>query len=419
VFTPRVCPQWRGYGDIFVEKIYRLVAEAWLKSFMMCIVIAGAVSATVALILWFTPVSGVWYAVGTLLGLTAVLMPLFYFLRYRPDDMAIARRLDRMGLDERMITMTEFGTLSDEDNAMLANQRADAIKALDDSVSAGKKLTIAISGLAVIPVVAALALSGGMITVNALSDAEVIPGGNRVIGSIFTPEDEKFYTLNYRVVGLVLNSDGYVTEICEDEGGFIDGDEEQLVVQGGSAMPVFAEAEDDWLFSCWGTIDVTKEDPNDRYHLNADEKDPYREDLNIIADGANSFITEDGETIITYVAYYVYVPDSDGDSSGSDGENDPNEDQDAPQDAPGDGDDSQGGDDNNSSSGDNSNPDADDGDDGGGNYSSDKDNIIDGTQDYREVYEQYLKEALEIINNGGELPEFYKKIIEDYFGTIV
>lgn len=381
-----------GKNKLFDKYRKKLIVEAVLRSLMMSAIIAFSVSAVLALALWLAPVGGTWYAVGTLLFLLVALTPMFYFFKYRPNDRDIARRLDRLGLEERMITMTEFGE-SGNDSYIVKRQKADAESALKTKLS----MPLALPLLAIIPLALTFVFSGSMITVNALAESGVIDDGNKIISGITTPDNEKFCSVVYKVVGTI---DGQT--LVEDEGGMIDGVDDQLVVIGGSATPVVAVADDDWVFVCWD--------------LDESQTDPYRCDADVTVDSTNTEINEDGYIVITHTAYFVMIPDGDPDSSDGD-PSDSNEDEnDAPSDAPNDSNDqSEGG----SSSENGSSGDPQDDDSAGGSNDTDKDMVIDGQQDYHARAEEYLQEALRIMAEGGEIPEAYKKIIKDYYGIIL
>ena len=44
--------------------------------------------------------------------------------------------------------------------------------------------------------------------------------------------------------------------------------------------------------------------------------------------------------------------------------------------------------------------------------------VIDGNTYYRDVYEKYLKEALDLLNKGKEIPEWLRLLVEEYFNVI-
>ena len=56
--------------------------------------------------------------------------------------------------------------------------------------------------------------------------------------------------------------------------------------------------------------------------------------------------------------------------------------------------------------------------DGAGGGWTEGNQVIDGKTDYRDVYDTYYDQAMEIIRNGGELPDYLKDFIEKYYGSI-
>lgn len=370
----------------------KLVAEGLIKSFMVAMSVAFGVGAIIAFAFWFTPYSGTWYAVGAMIVIAAALTPTFYFCKYRPTDADIARRLDRLGLEERFITMNELqGDTSD----LAKLQANDALQKLHSSSVAGS-LRIAISWLLFIPLAISFAFGGTAVTVGALADAGVIRSGNEVIENIFSPDDEQYYAIRYTVLGMDLQTG----ETYEEEGGFIDGNADQIVPIGGDATPVIAVADDDWIFLCWD--------------LNEAMTDPYRCDTQIVATGDNAVTDEAGNITVTYTAYFVVLPEGGGDGDGQQGDDEqPPSEGDQPQDAPSDGNEQE----TPPSPGD-SEPGEDGGNEGGGDYDKQKDQIIDGKTDYRSVYDDYCEQLMEMLESD-EIPEKYKKIIKDYLGIIV
>ena len=189
-------------------------------------------------------------------------------------------------------------------------------------------------------------------------------------------------------------------------GGDIEGEPEQPVLAGGDASPVVAVAEDGWVFVKWSD----------------GIEDPARTDLNI---------TED----LTVTAIFEEIGEG-GDGSGDDDSTSSDEgdhDKDAPD-----------GNDQDSSSIGGSNGDGGEGDgsgnkgdgsgtgdggqqgdgkgngrgDGAGGGASDSSSFKDGKTDYRDVYDIYYDQAMEILRNGGELPDYLKEFIEKYYGSI-
>ena len=378
-------------NPLFKKYQRKLIIEAVIKSLMIAADIAFGAAAVIAFSFWFSSVNGTWYAVGAMLVLLVGLTPVFYFLKYRPTDADIARRLDRLGLEERMITMTEL----EGDSSYLARRQADDAATTLNSGAVKGALAIAISGLMAIPLAATAVLGGGMVTVGFLSEANIIRSGNEVLEGIFNPEDEQYYTVRYITIGVTGN--GLLDMQFEEGVGMIEGNEEQIVAYGGGATPVLAVGDEEWTFMYWSD-QLT---------------DPYREDIEIVADGNNSELDEQGNVIVTYYAYFMQVdPDSGEDGDPQEGDGDPQE-GDNPSDAPPEGDQEPDQQENGSQAG------GDGGEEGGGSYDTNKDKIIDGDRDYHEAYDKYYEEAMEMLENGEDVPDYIKEIVKDYFGIII
>ena len=89
------------------EKYYRRIAgEGILRSFLISLAAGSVVLALIEFLSWifgFKP--GLWIGILAFAAVIAALTPLIYFKKYRPTAKAIARRVDALGLEERMITM--------------------------------------------------------------------------------------------------------------------------------------------------------------------------------------------------------------------------------------------------------------------------------------------------------------------------
>ena len=94
--------------QLFERHRKRLEKEAWLKSVLLSLVIGFAAMLATAVLTWVFEKNGLWFSLSALVVVTGGLTPLFYFKRFRPDGRQIARRIDRLGLEERVITMTEL-----------------------------------------------------------------------------------------------------------------------------------------------------------------------------------------------------------------------------------------------------------------------------------------------------------------------
>ena len=376
------------YKDEMMKK-YRakLVREGIVSSLAFGLMFGAAADFLAALVAWIFAFSGVWLPLcvgGAVFAVSAVLL---YLLKFRPTERTVALRMDRMGLEERTVTMLE---LSGEDSYIAKRQREDAREKAAAVTPAQVKANFPLYALrrgATVLLAVAVFCGAGMTTVMALTGAGVIPSPD------ILPSDDaadRYFNVSYLVEG----------------GGDIEGEPEQPVLAGGDASPVVAVAEDGWVFVKWSD----------------GIEDPARTDLNV---------TED----LTVTAIFEEIGEG-GDGSGDDDSTSSDEgdhDKDAPD-----------GNDQDSSSIGGSNGDGGEGDgsgnkgdgsgtgdggqqgdgkgngrgDGAGGGASDSSSFKDGKTDYRDVYDIYYDQAMEILRNGGELPDYLKEFIEKYYGSI-
>ena len=271
-------------NGIFDKHRPKLLWEAILLSAFRGMTVGFIASFIVALITWFSPVEGLWIALGVFCGVSIIASFVFYFARYRLTEVKNARRLDRLGLHERLITMVEYHN----DKTPIAQlQRDDARTTLSKLDPKSVKILIP---RAVVSLLLVCAIMGsGMITVNALSDAGLIKGGDEILDEIIEDQTTEYVTVSY---------------VAED-GGIIEGDEDQIIIKGTDALTVTAVAEDGYVFKEW----------SDGYTY------PTRTDKNI---------TED----VIYTAVFTELGDDEGegDGEGDEGEGEGDESQDQPSD---------------------------------------------------------------------------------------
>lgn len=318
---------------MFKKYYSRVNAESILKSVFSGFIVGFAVNAVIAL---FTLWSGkTWLLILSIavgLGVGGVASIIFYYKKYRPTTKDIARRLDKLGMEERIVTMVE---LESDESYIAMKQREDAkaqISRVSEKQIKFKFSKVMVSLIAVLGVAAV-----AMTTVSALATNGTI-----------------------KPIDSVVNKDKYykaVTYMAE-EGGTIGGEELQIVELGKDATPVVAIPDEGWVFVGW----------DDGYEL------PERTDKNI---------QEDKE----FAA--LFEPIGDGSESGQgDGEGgEPGEEGESgeegePSDAPAEeGDPNEGEGEGNSE---NLPPPEGEGDDstGGGGDDSGKDGTIDGQTDY-------------------------------------
>ena len=349
----------------FKEQESKLTLEALIKSFLAGLTVGGPVGFIIALVTWFTEAKGLWLSIGAIIGVTAIATAIFYLLRFRMRPIDKARRIDRLGLDERLITMIEY---ENDDSYMAQVQRRDAKQRLSMIKKSDIRLCIARS-LVVFSVVA-FVMASGMTTVTALADAGVIWGGDDFIDAITPEEPEINLSVTYEA----------------EEGGYIDGEAEQLVLQGKDAEPVLAVADDGYVFIEWSDGST----------------DPYRHDLQVM------------EEIELFAIFEWDEEAEDGEEEGDQGEGEgdmsaPAEDQGQQE---GEGEESQPSDEDGEPGEEDSEPQEND------KYGA-ANQVIDGDTYYREILSEYqdkLKDYLEA--NRENLTEEEIAIIESYIKNV-
>ena len=373
---------------LFEKHYSRMVLEGILKSALWGIFIGAIANFAAALMFWLFGVGGILLALGIGAGVAPAVAAALYFIKFRPTSKDIARRVDRLGLQERLITMVE---LQGDDSRMAQLQREDAVASLRSV--ADQKLRLRVSGLLIAGVAASLLISGGMNAVVKLAEQGVIPSGP----SLLDPEDpmENHIAVTYFV----------------EEGGEIQGETDQLLLPGESTTPVVAVAEDGWMFVGWDD----------------GGKNPERFETGV---------TEE----LYFVAIFEEILDGDGEAGESDKNNNNaggKEEGDKAEDLPEGGDanvesDSNGGDgDKGSGSGDSGESDGAKGESdeqgegkgdgqglGAGGKWQDSNQFIDGETYYRDHLDMYYEMAQEIFAANGEIPPEWKEFFEMYYDSL-
>ncbi len=371
-------------NSIFTKYRKKLVRQGIVSS---CIygLLAGACSAFIAsFICWLCAYNLGWcIALALFAGVSALAAVILYFCKFRPTEKDVVRRVDKMGLEERAVTMAEL--LGDK-SEIAKIQRADALEKLSGVEPRKEKSvfpTVAVGTVTLVSAGACLAAAIAMTLVTGLSGTVIpYPGG------IGDDEREKFVSVSYLIEG----------------GGEIDGDAEQLVLVGETADLVIAVPDDNWIFTGWsdGNKNIERQDGE------------LKEDLIVTAYFEEIIEDENGEgdpnaTPGDEGDEADDLPDSDqgsgmGDGSGDGGEGTGNGNT---GDGSGTGSGGQEGEGNGNGQG-----------DGAGGGWADGSQIIDGETDYRDVYQSYYDMAMEILQSGGELPPELKEFIETYYGSI-
>lgn len=231
-------------GKQLFKKYYnRLRKEGIIKALICSFIVGFAVNFLSAFVTWMVGFKGFWLPI--VLGVFAIVVctPIFYRKKFRPTTKEIARRIDKLGLEERIITMTE---LAKEQSYIALRQREDAEEKLQ-TVNA-KHIRFRFSAAAVAAAAVAVVLGVSMTTVTTLSAQGIIPDGSSWFEDIKPEPPVEYLTISYRAA----------------EGGSILGEEEQTVARGGNSETVVATAEDGWRFDGWsdGASDPSRTDVN-------------------------------------------------------------------------------------------------------------------------------------------------------------
>lgn len=366
----------------------RLVLEAVVKA-AICGLLAGfCANFLAALASWIFDFGGIWFAIGIGAAVAVIIGVTLFFAKFRPSVQDLAHRVDRLGLEERMVTMLH---LQQDDSYIAKLQRENAQAHLKDVEDRKLRMRLpkAISILAAI----AMVLGCGMTTVAGLAAQDIIAGGDELIN----PDDplEEYLPITYLVEGE----------------GYLEGETDQLVLPGEDTTPVVAVPEDGWVFTGWDDGGKSPE----RFEENVQSGAVY---IALFEE-----IGEDGEG-------------GEGDGEGQNGDNN-NQEGDQAADVPAGGEnnsDSQQGGQGNEGSGQGSDTDKENGGtgegeekgegkgDGKGNGAGGKwdesNQFLDGTQYYGDHKDEYYQWAQDYMDENGDIPPEMQEFFKNYFNGI-
>ncbi len=360
-------------NNVFKKYYARIAREGVMKAVLLSGGIALGALAVTVLISWFTGFkAGLWLGLGIFAALLAGLTPLFYIKLYRPTAKAIAKRVDKLGLEERVLTMVE---LENDTSYVALKQREDTMNALSTVNHMLVKLSFS-AGL-IISFSVALVLGASSLTVGSLYVADVIPSGVELIEGSKTLET---YTVSYWV-----SSEGGTIVKYTDDWENTDPVPEEITVTEGEDAPfaVLAVEDETHIFVGW-TDGVT---------------DAYRHDLNVKKDiDVAAVFLKYSESYTDAQAPQFNMPDID---SRPHNDNDLPPDPDAPP-TPSE---------NSSGNG--------NGTGNGGSGASDPGNqIIDGDTYYGDSYDQDHSSANDRLGSDDSMGEDLKGGINDYFDSL-
>ncbi|MCH5153601.1 MAG: hypothetical protein J1F71_00165 [Clostridiales bacterium] len=395
----------------------RLVKEAIIKSLLCGVAIGMGLASVLALVFWLTGFKYFWISV--LIGVAAVgaLTPVFYFKRFHPTNRTVAQRIDNLGLEERIITMTE---LEGDDSYIAQRQREDAKAALAALGGSGGKAVVpmkmSFSKSVITLASVAAAAYVGVTTLSILGSAGLIPSMDEVWNNVVAAETQ-YNTVSYLCYGFGGNL---------DMGGYIEGDVEQVVATGESSESVKAVPDDEWFFYDWVVyVNTPMEDVLAELNSGVLERNYMLEIMfgkhEVPEDERYEFNVIDN---LTVVAVFMGVSDpGEGDGEGEPGDGEPGDPGD-PNGEPGNGNGNgeNGGIPAPPSGSNNGQGDGDsiesEGEGAGGGDSIQDNTFMDGETPIEDFLWEYYELAMKLLAEGKELPEDLRRIIEAYFGGL-
>lgn len=341
--------------DLLKNYKSRLAKEGWLKAALCGMSVGFSADILCAAAFWVFGIKLFWVCILVFAAVTAIATLLFYFCRFKNSRRQVASRVDMLGLEERILTMTQF---ENDDSYIARRQREDAMNALKSVNSSFIKIAVSASMVAIF--CATLVLGVGATTASALSSKSLV---------VMIQENKT--ELNSGIFHLIYGVKGNI-------GGRVDGELEQTVGEGESGKIVQAVADDGYVFIGWtdGYEDATRTDVN------------VKKDITVNAVFVEIEVNdEDDET-------EEEKGEGKGNGSNSNGQHQPVD--------PSDGSDS-----------------SDDAGDGAGAGSDSASNqVIDGSTYYGDEYSGSLSDAQDSMNSDSNLSGDEKGVIGDYFHNI-
>ena len=253
VTLPDTSTEAKNTDEVMKAAKKRLNLEGWIQALLSGGIVALLATFAVSMVFWAIGASKYWIAFIVLGAVFAAATPIFFFCKYCPDEKAVAKRLDELGLDERVLTMEE---LKGNDSFMAKRQRTDTVRSL------GKVKANLLKIVASVPLIilctTAFILGGGMTTVSGLTAAGYVKSGKDIANDI-DEANKKVFEVTYSVCYYDLDSLQFIpNEPC----GEIIGESTQLVTQGEDSEEVTAQEYDGYFFYQWsdGSKEQTRTD---------------------------------------------------------------------------------------------------------------------------------------------------------------
>lgn len=223
--------------DIILTKfLNQLRKNAIKQSLVAAIVTALLVLFFGGTVSWYFGLALTWQHIPCFIGTTGASAILFYFLKYRKSGVAAAREIDKLGLEERVLTMEH---LKNSDSYIARRQREDTLTELArvDKQYLLRPLTTTLT----ICLAVALPLGVSSAITSTLAAEGVLPTGREVTAQLAP---------NYSLI--------YSAAV----GGSLEGKVTQRVAAGKEGSYVIAQADDGYIFIKWsdGVRDAARRD---------------------------------------------------------------------------------------------------------------------------------------------------------------
>lgn len=106
----------------------KLKIESIIKSALYSLLISSIVFILIEIVVWMNKLNILISVIPSIISF-GISFPLFYYKKFKYSEIQLAKRIDDLGLEERVITMTE---LEGNDSFIAKKQREDTIKALKE-----------------------------------------------------------------------------------------------------------------------------------------------------------------------------------------------------------------------------------------------------------------------------------------------
>ncbi len=243
-----------GNKNLFAKYHKRIAREGVIKALLCGLVVGGGLLIVSAFALWLADFKyGIFVALGLALLGAGITAPVVYATKFRPTTKSIAKRVDELGLEERLLTMTEL----ENDTSYIAKvQREDAVKALNSVDHMLVKIVVSVALIVTACIVGFFTL--GMATVSSLHCAGILPGGITALGG---GPRARVFTIKYTVG----EGKGGIIEYTPEFDGESQKELGYSVNEGESAPQIYAVADANYVFIGWSDgVD-----------------DPYRHDIDV------------------------------------------------------------------------------------------------------------------------------------------